>query len=165
MPKVTLRNFKVSDAKRLYKIINNSSFKHLSIITPSIEIEKEWIKQEKDRRKKGICKNFGILYGDILVGSIGVKFSMRRKYLGELGYFIEEAYWGRGIATKAVRLIEKEVFKKMGISRIEIIMKPENKASERVAIKCGYKKEGLLKKIGKGIDGKMKDCWLYAKTK
>jgi len=43
-------------------------------------------------------------------------------------------------------------------------MQPANKASEKVAIKNGYHKEGLMKKAIKGKDGKMKDGYLYAKV-
>lgn len=43
-------------------------------------------------------------------------------------------------------------------------MQPENKASEKVALKCGYKKEGLLKKAIDGNDGKKKDALIYAKV-
>jgi RimJ/RimL family protein N-acetyltransferase len=43
-------------------------------------------------------------------------------------------------------------------------MLPENIASERVAIKCGYRKEGLLQKALLHKDGSKRDCLLYAKT-
>jgi len=43
-------------------------------------------------------------------------------------------------------------------------MQPANKASEKVAIKNNYKKEGLMKKIIKTKDGKMEDAYLYAKV-
>lgn len=44
-------------------------------------------------------------------------------------------------------------------------MRPENKASERVAIKSGYLKEGKLKKLVEDRrTGEKKDVWLYAKT-
>ena len=44
-------------------------------------------------------------------------------------------------------------------------MNPDNRASERVAIKAGYKKEGLMKKVLLTADGKKKDAYLYAKVK
>lgn len=43
-------------------------------------------------------------------------------------------------------------------------MQPANTASEKVAIKNGYKKEGLMKKAVRNKEGKMKDVYLYAKV-
>jgi RimJ/RimL family protein N-acetyltransferase len=43
-------------------------------------------------------------------------------------------------------------------------MQPENIASEKVAIKNGYLKEGRMRKAVRGKDGEMKDCYLYAKV-
>jgi RimJ/RimL family protein N-acetyltransferase len=40
--------------------------------------------------------------------------------MGELGYFVDEKYWGKGIATEAVKLAEKIGFGKLGLKRIEI---------------------------------------------
>ena len=105
------------------------------------------------------------MYNKKVVGAIGVRINCNRKHIGEIGYFVDENYWGKGITTKAVKLIENVCFKKLKLTRIEIIMQPENIASVKVAIKNHYLKEGLLKKVVKGKDGKMKDCFLYAKVK
>jgi RimJ/RimL family protein N-acetyltransferase len=43
-------------------------------------------------------------------------------------------------------------------------MQPENIASKKVVIKNGYLKEGRTRKALRGKDGKMKDCYLYAKV-
>jgi [ribosomal protein S5]-alanine N-acetyltransferase len=59
---------------------------------------------------------------------------------------------------------EKIGFKKLKLSRIEILMQPANKASEKVAIKNGYIKEGKMRKAFRSKEGKMKDCYLYAKV-
>jgi len=70
------------------------------------------------------------------------------KFIGEIGYFLDEAYWGRRITTRAVKILEKIGFKKLNLKRIEILMHPKNVASEKVAIKCGYKKEGKMNLLG-----------------
>lgn len=43
-------------------------------------------------------------------------------------------------------------------------MQPANKASEKVAIKNDYRKEGLMRKAVRNREGKMKNCYLYAKV-
>lgn len=126
--------------------------------------EKKWLKESIKRRKDNIDLGYTILYGKEIVGGIGIKINVHRRYVGELGYFIDEKYWGKGIAGQAVKLLEELCFKKFKLTRIEIVMRPANIASEKVAIKNGYKKEGLMKKAVRGKDGEMKDCYLYAKV-
>lgn len=164
MKKVSIRYQKTSDAKRFYEILNNPSFVFFSAKPKSVEDEKKWLSGNPQRRKDNFEWNYTILYGNEIVGSVGIKINAHRKYIGEIGYFVDKEYWGKGIATKATKLMEKEGFKKLGLTRIEIVMQPENKASEKVATKCGYKKEGLLKKAIKKPNGEVKDVFLYAKV-
>ena len=58
----------------------------------------------------------------------------------EVSYWIGKDYWGKGIATEAVRLAEAYGFEKLGLTRITIVMDTKNTGSEKVAIKAGYKK-------------------------
>lgn len=164
MPKVAIRHQQVKDARRFFNILTNPNFVYFRTKVKSVADEKKWLKKNPAKRKNNIEWNYTILYENKVVGGIGFKINQFRKHIGELGYFLDEEYWGRGIATKAVSLAEKEGFRKMGLSRIEILMRPENKASEKVAIKSGYLKEGLLKKYLKAEKGKIHDVWLYSKT-
>ncbi len=164
MPKVSIRYQQVKDAKRLFEIVKNPNFLYFNISPKTVEEEKIWLKKNPQRRKDNYEWNYTILYGDKVVGAVGIKINQHRKYTGEIGYFLDEAYWGKGITTKAVALVEKEGFKKLGLSRIEILMRPENKGSEKVAINNKYKKEGIMRKLVKGKDGKMHDCFLYSKV-
>lgn len=163
MPKVELRNQKVSEAKRFYEILNNPNFKFLKICPKSIEAEREFLRQNADKRKRHYAYSYSILCNGKLVGACGIKINQHRKFIGEIGYFIDEAYWGKGIATQAVKLLEKIGFGKLGLSRIEIIMDLKNIGSKKVAIKCGYLKEGIMRKAAKDGD-KPKDVYLYAKV-
>jgi len=164
MVKVELRNNRLSDAKRFYEILNSPNFVFFSAKPKSIEAEREWLKKSKEDRKNNFEHNYTILYGGELVGGCGIKIDQHRKHVGELGYFIDEDYWGKGIATKAVRLLEKIGFKELGLERLVVLMDPKNKASERVAVKRGYKKEGTMRKAVK-VEGEFKDMHLYAKVK
>lgn len=162
MAKITLRDQKISDAKRFYEILNNPNFKFFRICPPSVEAERKFLRQNPDKKKRNYAYNYSILYDDKLVGGCGIKIDQHRKFIGEIGYFIDEIYWGKGIATKAVKLLEKIGFNKLKLSRIEILMDTKHISSKKVAIKCGYKKEGLMKKaIPNG--NQLKDAYLYAK--
>ena len=164
MAKVKLRYQKVSDAKRFYEILNNPNFLYFEVRPESIESEREWLKKNPEKRRDNVEYNYSILYDNKLVGACGIKIDQHRKYIGEIGYFLDEKYWGRGITTRAVRLLEKIGFKTLKLARIEVLMDPRNIASERVAIKCGYQKEGTMKKVIKRKNT-FHDCYLYAKVK
>ncbi|MFA6514063.1 MAG: GNAT family protein [Patescibacteria group bacterium] len=164
MPKVTIRYQLIKDARRFFEILNNPNFIYFPTSVNSVAEEKKILKENAQKRKDNISWNYSILYGNQLVGGIGVRINRTRPYAGEIGYFVDEKYWGKGISTQAVKLAEQEGFKKLGLNRIEIIMRPENKASEKVAIKNGYKKEGRMKKAIKDKNGMMRDALLYAKT-
>lgn len=103
---------------------------------------------------------FAITVDDKVVGSIGVfRQENIHRQTAELGYYIAEEYWGRGIMTEAVRQICEYVFDKSDIIRIYAEPFAYNDASCRVLEKSGFQYEGTLRsnavKNGKVIDMKM----------
>jgi RimJ/RimL family protein N-acetyltransferase len=64
----------------------------------------------------------------------------------EIGYFIGEPFWNKGITTIAVSLIIDYAFSTLGIARIHTGIFEYNLASQRVLEKCGFEKEGIFKK-------------------
>ncbi|MBI5880600.1 GNAT family N-acetyltransferase [archaeon] len=164
MPKVTIRPQRVSDAKRFFEIITNPNFKFTTKVVKSVEEERKWLKGNRQREKGNIEHNFTILYDGYVVGAIGMKMDQHHKHIGEIGYIVDEKYHGLGIATEAVRQIEKIGFRKLGLERIEIRTSVKNKPSQRVAIKAGYKKEGILRHAF-NLRGKFVDNYVYSKIK
>lgn len=158
---IILRKQRVSDAKRFYEILHNPHFEYFTLPPKSLEAEKEFLREGK---KNKLHHGYTIIIDDIVVGACGIKIDQRKQYIGEIGYCIDEKYWGRGIATRAVKLLEKVGFTALKLQRIEIKMDPRNGASERVAIKCGYQKEGTTRKSIKRGD-EFRDQHLYAKVK
>ncbi len=103
---------------------------------------------------------FAITVDDIAIGSISIfRQGNIHRQTAELGYYIAEAYWGRGIMTEAVRQICEYVFSKSDIIRIYAEPFAHNIASCRVLEKAGFQYEGTLRsnavKNGKVIDMKM----------
>ena len=103
---------------------------------------------------------FAITVDNKVVGSIGVfRQENIHRQTAELGYYIAEEYWGKGIMTEAVKQICKYVFDKSDIVRIYAEPFAHNMASCRVLEKAGFQYEGTLRsnavKNGKVIDMKM----------
>ena len=80
----------------------------------------------------------------------------------EIGYWLGEDHWGRGLATEAVRAITDHAFAHHDICRIYAHVFEWNAASARVLEKVGYVFEGRLKSVTK--DGKTIDQLMYAIT-
>ena len=161
---ITLRLQQIRDAQRFFEILNNPNFLYFGSQPDSIEAEIAWLEGNDKRFREHQECNYTILKGEEIVGGIGVKINQHRSFIGEIGYFIDEAYWGQGIATEAVRLLEEICNRELRMTRFELLMLPENIGSEKVAIKSGYSKEGILKKALVHKDGSKRDCYLYAKT-
>jgi ribosomal-protein-alanine N-acetyltransferase len=81
----------------------------------------------------------------------------------ELGYVLSKQYWGRGIATGAVKQALKQGFKDLRVQRIEAYVDPDNLASQKVLSKAGMHLECLLKNHTI-FKGQIRDSYLYAIT-
>lgn len=62
-----------------------------------------------------------------------------------IGYWLVPAARGRGVATHAVRLLAGWAFAGLRLARLELTCGPDNLASQRVAGRCGFHREGLLR--------------------
>ena len=161
---ISIRYQQVGDARRFFEILNSPNFHYFPARPKSIKEEREFLRKNGEWRRSGEQFNYSILMNGKVVGATGIHIETRRKHSAEIGYFVDEAYWGRGIACEAVRQLEKVAFSDLGIVRIEINMLKQNKASERVAIKCGYRKEGIgRKKLP--LNGEYLDCYVYSKVR
>lgn len=159
-----IRYQQVGDAKRFYEILAHPDFALFPANPSSIEEEKRFLRTNKRMREDNAAHNYTVLLKDKVVGAIGVKIDRHRTYIGEIGYFVDRQYWGKGIAPNAVQLVEDICFDELGLERIELITLKKNRSSIRVAEKCGYKKEGIQRHKLKH-DGKWEDAYLFAKVK
>ena len=103
---------------------------------------------------------FAITLDDKAIGSIAVFRQQNiHRQTAEMGYYIAEEYWGKGIMTDAVKQICECVFKNSDILRIYAEPFAYNVGSCRVLEKAGFQYEGTLRnnavKNGKVIDMKM----------
>ena len=80
---------------------------------------------------------------------------------GELGYWLGEEFWGRGIMTAAVQRICREGFERFDLVRIYAEPFASNTASRRVLEKAGFTLEGVMRR-GVYKDGQVLDYCMYA---
>ena len=95
-------------------------------------------------------------------GGIGyIPHDQEERVSAEIGYWLGEPFWGRGIATEAVVAITKHAIKLHGLTRVYAISFAWNGASCRVLEKAGYVLEGRMRKSAVK-DGQIVDQLLYA---
>jgi ribosomal-protein-alanine N-acetyltransferase len=96
-------------------------------------------------------------------GGIGfVRGTDVERFSAEIGYWLGEHYWGRGIVTEALTLVSDYAFRSFNLLRLFALPFEENIASVRVLEKAGYVREGLLRSSSVKF-GKPRDQYIYAK--
>jgi ribosomal-protein-alanine N-acetyltransferase len=95
-------------------------------------------------------------------GGIGIELHNDvERVSAEIGYWLGQQCWGRGIATAALTAVTAEAFKLFDISRIYAVPFADHTASIRVLEKAGYVREGHMRQSAIK-DGKIRDQMLFA---
>ena len=158
-----IRSFKMSDVKSMAKYANNYNiYKRLRDYFPNPYTEKEakvWLKYVLSQVPE---TNFAIATKDELIGSIG--FTILKdvnRYSAEIGYWLAEPFWGKGIASEALSQLTQFAFSKFELNRIFAGVFEGNSASIKVLEKAGYKFEAKHRKaVFK--EGKFLDYFVYS---
>jgi len=144
---VTLRNFRRTDKYRMAAMANNEKvainlrdvFPHPYSVADAWQFINIFIGQKP-------VQVFAIEFEGKYVGNIGLHMQDDvYSKSAELGYFIGEPYWNRGITTRAVNLICEYGFRELEIVRIYSGIFEFNRPSQRVLEKCGFRKEAVLR--------------------
>ncbi|MCI8508441.1 MAG: GNAT family N-acetyltransferase [Lachnospiraceae bacterium] len=161
--KCKIREWNLSDAEDLAKIINNKNI--LSNLRDGlpypymVKDAEEFIMAMLSSDKTKTFA-FAITVDDRVIGSIGV-FRCENIHFrtAEMGYYIGEPYWGKGLGTSAVEQVCSYIFRHTDIIRIFAEPFAYNTASCRVLEKAGFQLEGVLRnnavKNGQILDMKM----------
>ncbi|MDE5613235.1 MAG: GNAT family N-acetyltransferase [Treponemataceae bacterium] len=167
MKQIAIRQWRLSDAGELAAAISNERvLRNLRDGIPYPYTERDaayYINAMAEDPHKNLV--FAVCYDGNVVGNVG---AFRQENIhcrtAELGYYVAEAYWGRGIATEAVRLLCAHVFGSTDILRIFAEPFADNAASCRVLEKVGFQYEGTMRSNAvKG--GRVRDMRLYALLK
>ena len=98
-------------------------------------------------------------------GGIGLELhSDVERVSAEIGYWLGESLWGRGIATEALTAVTKEAFARYDITRLYAVPFADHPASIRVLEKAGYVREGRMRQSAIKA-GRIRDQFLYATYK
>lgn len=149
---ISLRPHVAGDAEEIYEAVRES-IRELQAWMPwchpdyAIEETREWLAAREEARSKGTEYDFRISdarSGEYL-GGVGIN-QISGHRAANLGYWIRSRATGRGVATRAARLVARFGFEELGLIRIEIVAAVGNLASRRVAEKVGAVREGVMRK-------------------
>ena len=158
----------MSDAKDIVRNINNKNVSCYLSTVPypyGLKDAKSFLNKVIPQYKIKNPNTFamGIEINGEICGGIGLH-RLQTGHKAELGYWLGEKYWGKGIMSKAVNLFVHQGFKKFKLIRIYAYVMSPNKGSKIVLEKNKFKLEGYLKKYTKS-NNKLLDTYLFAKVK
>lgn len=130
---------------------------------PPVGFAETWIASYDAGRKDGTRDGFAAIAGDGEFVGLGLAATIDRDGREiELGYIVPARARGRGVAGEILRLLTAWAFAEVGALRAYLIIDLENRASERVAGRCGYLREGVMRSIHLK-QGKRSDAGLWSR--
>ncbi len=91
---------------------------------------------------------------DELLGSVSLMRLVWRHARGEVGYWLARPARGSGHATRAVLAVCRWGFETLGLERIDLLASVDNLPSQRVAERCGFKRDAVLRSYLRGKEGR-----------
>jgi RimJ/RimL family protein N-acetyltransferase len=165
--RLVLRPWREGDEESLARHANNrnvwinlrDAFPHPYTLADA----REWIQRAVSAPQPP--HNLAIEHAGEAIGSVGlVPMTDVARFTAEVGYWIGEAFWGRGLATEALRRFTQYAFDNFPFERLEAWVFDANPASGRVLEKAGYEYEATLKRNA-FKDGRFHDCHVYARLR
>ena len=161
-----IRDLQESDAPCIAKYANNrkiwinlrDAFPHPYHLTDA----KKFLTQVIQNQPRVV---FAIATEEEAIGTIGLMLGTDvHRFTAELGYWLAEQFWNKGIMTSAVKKLSDYAFDRFFLYLIYAEPYATNPASARVLEKAGFNREGILKSnVFK--DGRVLHQWLYAKIR
>jgi ribosomal-protein-alanine N-acetyltransferase len=151
---VTLRPWREEDVADLVASLDGDDeiVRWLDAIPqPYRELEANaWIEHSASAWREGTSAPFAITDATTgeLVGSVGFGWvGDREERVGEVGYWLRNDLRGRGLTTRAVRLLSSWALQELDCERLQLRADEQNVSSQRVAEKAGFTREGVLRSV------------------
>lgn len=158
-----IRPWRIEDAKDLSKALNNKNIQNNlrdGLPYPYTAADAEFYINAMLEADPSSTFAYAITVDDVAIGSIGAfRQANIHSRSAEVGYYIAEPYWGKGLTTSAVKQLSEHLFHSTDIIRLFAEPFAYNMGSRRVLEKAGFEYEGTLRsnavKNGKIIDMRM----------
>jgi RimJ/RimL family protein N-acetyltransferase len=84
--------------------------------------------------------------GDRVLGALGMSNFDWLGMTGEIGYWMAPDARRRGVGARATRMLAEWAVRSLGLERVELLAHPDNEASQRLAERAGFTREGVMRK-------------------
>jgi RimJ/RimL family protein N-acetyltransferase len=147
-PVIQLRALQVSDAATLAALANNVNiWSSLRDYFPHPYSEKDAVYFITSVTGQQPVLTFAVVFESQLAGVCSlIPQTDVYRHSAEIGYWLGQPFWNKGIATEAIRQLSHYGFETLGMARLYAGVFDFNQASARVLEKCGYVQEAVLKK-------------------
>ncbi len=139
-PRLTLRRFVVGDAERVTEIVGNWNVGRMLRLAPypaALENQRAWLASHEAEWVAGTDYRFALTEDDVVIGCADV--DNIKSGSAEIGYWLDESYWGRGLATEAATAVRDFAFGVLGLDRLTSGHASDNPNSGRVLEKLGFR--------------------------
>jgi RimJ/RimL family protein N-acetyltransferase len=141
--RLILRRFLVSDAERVNAITSNWNVARMLRLAPypqSVEETREWLASHEAEWLAGDGYRFAVIEDGRVIGCADLDLILRGQ--NEIGYWFDEAVWGRGYAGEAAAAVRDFALTTLGLDHLESGHAFDNPASGRVLLGLGFRKIG-----------------------
>jgi [ribosomal protein S5]-alanine N-acetyltransferase len=145
---VSLRPWEDGDLAAMVAICSDRDVaRYTRVPDPYSEADaRAWMDAQPARLAEGEGMAFAIVEGPgPPVGSVGLRIDPSDRDIAEAGYMVAPAARGRGVATAALRLVSRWALCDLGVGRVQLTTHVDNEASQRVAERAGFRREGVLR--------------------
>jgi RimJ/RimL family protein N-acetyltransferase len=161
---VALRPWRDDDVRAVVAACQDPLIARYTLV-PSPYTERDaraWLASNKNRRSRGEQLELAVTAtGGALLGSIALNEIDWNQPRARLGYWVARDERGRGVATRAVSLLSRWALEELGLARLELRTETENVASQRVAERSGFVREGVLRSYME-VKGRWVDCVMFS---
>ncbi len=154
---------------QVVRLVNDPAVHHWTLHIPSPYVRadsEEFVRRARVNRRSGRSLSFQIVgrSDGMLVGGVGLHGLGNPNRTAEVGYWLGRNFRGHGFATEAVQGVTRAAFDHLAIDRVDAHVFPGNARSERVLLRCGFRREGQLRESVLK-DGTRKDEIVYARLR
>ena len=160
---VSIRPYSDDDLDSLVRSANNANVRRYLVDRFPYPYTRgdasSWLAEVK---RQDPLTSFAIAEAGSVIGGIGLQIGTDiYRVTADLGYWLSQDHWGRGIATRAVRAFTRWAFDSFPLERLQAGVFASNAASCRVLEKCGFSCDGRLRRsvVKEGV---VMDQLLYA---
>jgi RimJ/RimL family protein N-acetyltransferase len=157
---LVLRPWTEADVVDLVRACNDVDIQRWIPAIPRPYTEEDALRFVRGEFRPNAGHQLAITESSTLVGAIGIVVNESGN--GHIGYWCAKDARNRGIVTRALRVLCRWGLEERGLGRLELITDPDNQASQRVAEKVGFRREGVLRSHLLHPDGRRRDSVMFS---